>query len=452
MLTRRDFFRFSAGVVGALALPGMAATRDGRPPNILVIVADDLRWDALGFAGSRVVRTPYLDRLAETSLVYRNAFVTTSVCPVSRASIMSGQYASRHGIWDFETPFNAAQLDGTYHARLRGAGYHTGFIGKWGLGGPLPVRLFDRFEGFSNYMPYIDAKRTPPHLTTYQGEAALGFLSSTPRDRPFCLTVCFFAPHAQNELNDEFPPEPGQEHLYDGPPIPPPPTFSTRYLEGLPKSWIEPNGRSLFDNRIPTSEKFQNFLRGYFRLITGMDAAIGRILSALAGDGRLDNTLVLFLSDNGFFLGDHGMIGKWLIYEESIRVPLVLRLPVTAGSALRGLRQTFALNIDVAPTLLRAAGVAIPASMQGVALQDIEASAPYAARSSFFYEYKAGPFQCLGIRTERWKYGFFPETGFELLFDLLEDPYEQENRAGRPAHLTLVAGFKKTILARYRFS
>lgn len=451
MLTRRDFFRFAAGVLGAVALPDLPATGGGRPPNLLVLIADDLRWDTLGFAGNRVVRTPYLDRLAETSLVYRNAFVTTSVCPVSRASIMSGHYASRHGIWDFETPLSAAQLDGTYHARLRRLGYHTAFIGKWGLGGPLPDRLFDRFDGFTNDIRYIDAKRTPPHLTTHQGKAAIGFLSSAPRHRPFCLTVCFFAPHAQSDPNDEFPSEPGQEHLYDGPPIPPPPTFSTHYLDGLPNSFLEPNGRNLFDTRIPTSEKFQRFMRGYFRLITGMDAAIGRILSALAGDGRLDNTLVLFTSDNGFFLGEHGLIGKWLIHEESIRVPMLLRLPVTAGPPPGGLRQAFALNIDVAPTLLRAAGAAIPASMQGVALQDVEANAPRAARNRFFYEYYANPFQCLGIRTERWKYAFFPTTGFELLFDLLEDPYEQENRARRPAHSALIAEFKKTVLARHRF-
>src|SRR4051812_14292748 len=175
------------------------------PPNILFLVADDLRADTLGCAGNKIVQTPNIDGLAGRGVMFRNAFVTTSICCVSRASIFSGQYARRHGIEDFKTSFTTDQWSRTYPALLRKAGYQTGFIGKFGVGDVMPTNAFDYWDGFPG-QGYFFKTNDPVHLTRKMGDSALTFLRAN-HSRPFCLSISFKAPHVQDEdITRPFPP------------------------------------------------------------------------------------------------------------------------------------------------------------------------------------------------------------------------------------------------------
>ena len=205
-MKRRDFlFGVGGSILGAGAtFPLRRKTEEkasssglapkNKPPNFLILLADDLRWDGIGIYGNRFAQTPHIDQLGRNAAVFSNAFVTTSVCPTSRASIMLGQTASRHGLWDFTTALSNAQFEQTYHRLLMKQGYRVGFIGKWGFAGHLPTKSFDFFDGFNNLGHYqwpdrIDDK----HLTTYHGDQAVSFIENHSANQPFCLTVSFWA-------------------------------------------------------------------------------------------------------------------------------------------------------------------------------------------------------------------------------------------------------------------
>ena len=197
-----------------LGISSVFAARPDTHSNFLLLVADDLRADALGCAGNKVVQTPNIDALAKRGTMFRNAFVTTSICAVSRASIFCGQYARRHGIEDFKTGFTAAQWSNTYPALLRANGYRTGFIGKFGVGNVMPTNAFDYWDGFPGQGRYF-ASNNPVHLTRRMGDSALKFLREND-SRPFCLSISFKAPHVQDEARERpFPPDPADETLYN---------------------------------------------------------------------------------------------------------------------------------------------------------------------------------------------------------------------------------------------
>lgn len=315
----------------------------------------------------------------------------------------------------------------------------------------MPNRAFDFFDGYPNEGKYFDPARGPKHLTRQNAESAVAFLKQQKPGKPWALTVSFWAPHAQSdEPENENPLDPEQAKNYDVAPFVPPPTFSSSFAPSLPPGLREKWAETLFERRYATPERFQKFTKGYYQLVTGMDEAIGKILASLDENGFLDNTLVVFTSDNGYFLGEHGLVGKWLMYEESIRVPLVIRFPAVrdASSPGRyretGIRSDIALNIDIAPTILSATSVQSPAGSQGQSLQ----SAPN-AREDFFYEYKLAPFKCIGVRTTRWKYMFFPVENYELLFDLLNDPYEQQDLARETSYQPMVDQLRSKVMGRY---
>ncbi|MEJ5275137.1 MAG: sulfatase [Thermogemmata sp.] len=411
----------------------------GGRPNIIILLADDLRADALGCMGNPIIQTPSIDALAQKGTLFRNAFVTTSICAVSRASILCGQYARRHGIHDFNTDFTAQALAQTYPLLLKKAGYRIGFIGKYGVGRNLPAQEFDYWRGFPGQGFYFAKEKvgTPQHLTARMGDQALEFLAGCKPEQPFCLSISFKAPHAQDGAVREFPPDPRDEKLYADAVIPRPATAEERFFRLLPSFVQKSEGRRRWERRFATDAMFQQTVKDYYRLITGMDREIGRIVDAVARRGWERQTLWLFTSDNGFFLGERGMSDKWLMYEESIRVPLIImdpRLP----SQLRGRKvDAMALNIDIAPTILDWAGVPVPQSMQGKSLRPwVEGQNVSSWRRDFFYEHHTLPKlipPSEGVRTERWSYirWLAQEPVIEELYDIQADPRQERNLAGR---------------------
>jgi arylsulfatase A-like enzyme len=426
-------------VATAACLYGNPVAADSAPPprpNIIFLLADDLRWDALGSTGNRLARTPHIDSLAATGTLFRNHFVTTSICCASRASLLSGQYARRHGIHDFSTPFSARALAQTYPLLLRAAGYRTGFIGKFGVGERLPDKEFDLWRGFPGQGDYY-AKGDSIHLTRRMGDQSLEFLASTD-PRPFCLSVSFKAPHAQDNTEREFPPDPRDEALFARDRFPVPETAQEKYFLALPDFVQRSEGRTRWRRRFANPDMYQRTVRDYHRLVAGIDREVGRLVAALRERGLADKTLLVFSSDNGFFLGERGLAGKWLMYEPSIRVPLIVVDPFVPGKHART-SDAMTLNIDIAPTLLDYAGLPLPATMQGRSLRPLVRETQTTWRADWFYEHHTLPAiipPSEGVRTERWKYlrwvGVTPAV--EELYDLQVDPLETANLAASKEH------------------
>lgn len=444
-----------------------ASAADDRP-NLLVLVSDDQRWDTLGAAGNDIVHTPNLDALAGEGTLFPNAFATTSICAVSRASIFTGMYARSHGVRDFATPLPDDLFAASYPAQLRAAGYATGFVGKWGLGGEIPAEAFDYFAGFGGqgvYFNEVDGETV--HMTELLTRQALAFLETRDGEQPFCLSVSFKAPHVQDNHPLQFLYDPKYEALYADQIIPPPATATEALFRELPGYVRHSEGRVRWFKRFAYPEMAQRSYRGYYRLITGIDDAVGRMLDALNARGLRDNTVVVYTSDNGFFLGERGLAGKWVAYEPSIRVPLIVADPRVPDEKRAPVREEMALQIDVAPTLLELASVPVPATVQGESLVPLldkdtrttrnpatrtrpitrlqppregdGAALPW--RTEFFYEHHFGndrphPIPAVeGVRTERWKYFRYLDRVplHEELYDLEADPRETRNLAADPA-------------------
>jgi arylsulfatase A-like enzyme len=408
-------------------------------PHIVFLLADDLRWNVLGCTGDKLAKTPHIDALAKRGVLFRNHFVTTSICAVSRASILSGQYARRHKINDFGTDFSRDAWARTYPMLLKMAGYRIGFIGKFGVGNKLEAASFDYWKGFPGQGSYF-GKGENVHLTARMGDQAIEFLKGCKKDRPFCLSLSFKCPHAMDAAKREYPPDPRDEELFKDVTFPMPKTTDPKYFKLLPEFVQNSESRKRWERRFKTPEMFQTIVRDYYRLVAGMDREIGRILAELARLGFADDTIVIFTSDNGYFFGEHGLADKWYLYEESIRVPLIVcdpRLPLAQRN--RSV-DAMALNIDLAPTMLDFAGVAIPKSMQGASLRPWLKGQTPKWRDDWFYEHHTAtkiipPSE--GVRTTRWTYLRWLKDAsnpVEELYDLQADPLQERNLSALPQH------------------
>jgi arylsulfatase A-like enzyme len=429
-------------------------------PNLIFVLADDLRSDALGCAGNAIVQTPQIDRLAREGVFFRNHCVTTSICAVSRASLFAGQYARRHGINDFATPFRREQWADTYPARLRKAGYQTGFIGKFGVGDAPSIKAmaaeFDFWRGLPGQGGLFFDKNDPTrtHATARFGSQALEFLRNCKPDQPFCLSLSFTAPHARDGQPREFPPDARDESLYRDAIIPIPLTATQQFFERLPKAVQVSESRARWQRRFDTPEKFAETTRDYLRLVTGIDREIGRIVAELRERSLAENTVIVFTSDNGFFFGERGLADKWFMYEESIRVPLIIYDPALPASARGRVVNALTLNLDLAPTLLDLAGLPAPSAMQGKSLVPLlrgDAS-PADARTEMFYEHHTLPAKIPpseGVRTERWSYlQWVNEVPLvEELYDLRDDPLQTRNLAGDERFAAILAGLRARTAA-----
>lgn len=428
-----------------LALVADAAAQ--QPRHVLLLYADDWRHDTLGCAGHEVVQTPNLDRLAAEGVRFTRACATTSICGVSRATMLTGQWMSRHGcrgFGAFATPWAE-----TWPGLLRANGHHVGHVGKW-HNGAFPGERFDFGTSYHGRHWYPDGDGGRVHVTERNERDALAFLRDRPRERPFCLTVAFFAAHAVDGDPEQYLPQPQSLALYADTEVPVPPNATEESWRRLPSFFTDANeGRNRWRWRFDTPEKYQRMMKNYLRLVTEVDAACGRILAELERQGVLEETLVVFTTDNGYYHGEHGLADKWYPHQESIRVPLIVRDPRLPAERRGAQSDAFALSVDLAPTLLAAAGVAAPARMQGRDLAPLYLdAAPPAWRSEFFYEHPTLQDASFIPASEAlvqkdWKYVWWPEHEVEQLFDLVADPREEHDLAGDAAHRERLAALRE---------
>jgi arylsulfatase A-like enzyme len=425
--------------------PALAAA-EPKPMNVVVLLADDWRHDTLGCAGNPVLKTPHLDQLAKDGFRFTRGCVTTSICGVSRASILTGQWMSRHGNEAF-APFQTPWAE-TYPGRLRANGYWVGHVGKW-HNGAFPKDRFDFGRSYAGTHWVKRPKAEPVHVTRLNEADALEFLRTRPADKPFCLTLAFFAAHAEDDNPKQYLPQPGSAALYANDTVPTPATATPDALKRLPPflQRAENEGRRRWARRFDTPDKYQTMMKNYYRLCTEVDAACGRVLAELKTQGVLDNTLVVFTGDNGYFHGEHGLADKWYPYEESIRVPLIVsdpRMPAAARGKTNG---DFVLNVDLAPTILAAAHVPAPKRMQGRDFAPLYRDAqkpdpPW--RAEFYYEHAVIgskdriPASRALVRHDA-KYIDWPDFKCEELFDLKADPHEQKNLIADPTRAEQLA-------------
>lgn len=416
----------------------------GRRPNILFLLTDDQRYDSLGCMGNPIIQTPNVDRLASQGTLFTNAFCTTSICSISRASYLTGQYANRHGIIDFATMLSDDAFAETFAAQLRKHGYRTGFLGKWGVGRDLPAEQYDFWGGFPGQGRYFEPGRDK-HMTRHLGDLALEFLDGCSKDQPFCLQISFKAAHCQDGEPWPFQPDPKYQSLYQNAEIQRPVTEqrSSGLKPGeafarLPAFLQTSEARNRWFVRFANNALYQKSVKDYYRLISGVDGILGELREKLHQKGLADDTVIIFTSDNGFYLGEHGLAGKWFTHEESIRLPMVVYDP-RLSSEKRGRKcDQIALNIDMAPTILDYARVAIPERMQGKSLRPLIEGECTDWRTDFFYEHRLKhpklP-QSEAVRDSRWKYvEYLVDPVHVQLFDLQNDPHELRNLADDPQY------------------
>lgn len=416
-----------------------------KKPNIIFILTDDQRWDAMGAMGNSIIKTPNMDKLANGGILFQNSYVTTSICCVSRASILSGQYESRHKIHDFNTDFTQEAFSKTYPYLLKNAGYRNGFIGKFGVGHHPPSELFDFWidteaggKGQPDYITTASNGRKI-HDTDTIGSAIQIFLDRFGDKGPFCLSVSFKAPHEQDGYPPTYVIQPRYKDYYKDATIPLPVTAAPKYWDQLPDFFRTTTnfGRARWKGLFGTPELYQENVKNYYRLITGVDDVIGEMMTKLEQLDIAQNTIIVVMGDNGMLLGEHGIEGKWYGYEESIRVPLLIYYPELTDKITQYRASQIALNIDIAPTILSMAGVPVPDSMQGVNLIDLVEN-NITERTDFFYQhyFLGSPRipRVEGVVAKDFKYMKYVEHGYEELFDIKHDPHEIMNLADNPEY------------------
>ncbi len=434
-------------LVAALAPPVFGED----PPNIVVIVSDDHRADVLGCAGHPVALTPTLDTLAAGGVRFENAFVTTSICAASRASILTGLPEAAHHHTFGRPPLDRDLSLASYPARMRDAGYRTGFVGKFGIsvegGGATIDRMFDSFMPLTR-TPY---RKTLPdgstrHVTDLIGDAATAFILSNPDDQPFCLSISFNAGHAEDgDLDDHYPPPASEASLLDGVPMPRPRLDGGATFDELPPFIRDSMNRDRWHWRWDTPEKYDRNLRNYIRLLAGMDRNTGRVMKALADTGHAENTVVIFLGDNGYYMGERGLAGKWSHFEESLRIPMIVFDPRTDAARRGVVEDDLVLNIDVAPTVLDLAGLdpAMPAGGgRPLPLDGLSNERP-GFHCGHGMKHPRIP-RWVGYRDADAMYARYLDVadGGECLYDLQADPQQRRNLATGSAATPLLASMR----------
>jgi len=451
-LDRRHVLRLlaSAAVAWPLRLRGQQKKR----PNFIIMMTDDQRANAMSIARNPVLKTPNMDRIAEEGVRFTEAFVTNSLCSPSRTSFLTGLYSHKHGVRTnaiFEMlPDDPAvcHTHTNYVTRLREAGYQTAMIGKWHINAPPPG--FEHWVILPGWGGYVDPEmiangawiRMRGHTDDIIGDQALIYLDRVrDKKRPFCMVYSFKAPHG-NWL-----PAQRYAHMYDNIEIPVPRTLEDR-LEGRPEA-LKKAQMALADmgdfnvpRTLPVEERkrlnYQHLVKNYYRVLLSVDDNVGRVLDYLDKNDLANDTVIVFTSDNGFFLGEHGLFDKRLMYEPSIRVPFLVRYP---GVFPRRVDSShMALNVDLAPTIMELARIRVPNCVQGRSLLPLLEGKKSDWREAFYYEFfeHPGP-HCVrknhGVRTDRWKLIEFWEQPQEWeLYDLVRDPDETNNLAGDPRH------------------
>ncbi|MCG3118162.1 MAG: Arylsulfatase [bacterium] len=414
------------GVVAALAARPPQAKSS--PPNILLVLVDDLRADALSATGHPFFKSPNIDRIANEGVLFQNAFVTHSLCSPSRATLLTGLYTHQHRVYE-----NNNTLDprlATVPKILQAAGYETALIGKWHMGyrDDQPKPGFNRWVSFVGQGEYIDPMlnvdgqelKATGHMTDILTNYALEFISRD-RQQPFMLFLSHKAVHSPFKVQPQF------VGAYDSVNVSLPPTFGETLFT---KPAFLQDYAKIF------KVDFKTRTRQYYECLAGVEESIGKILAKLAEKNILDNTIIVFIGDNGAFLGEHNLGDKRLAYEESIRIPLFIRYPQWFAAGMKSAE--FALNLDMAPTLLEAAGVANTLKLPGISLRKLATGA--AQRSSFLYEYFYDPITpqipvIRAIRTRDYKYITYEDAdAMDELYDMRHDSIELNNLINNPDH------------------
>lgn len=504
-MCRTTVLSFAAGWLVLITSSQAAPVEEGQRPNILFIMADDHAAQALSCYGSYRNKTPNLDRLAEQGMLFTNCFCTNSICGPSRATILTGKYSHLNGFAHNGHKFDGSQQ--TVAKLMQAAGYQTAMIGKWHLG--TDPTGFDYWQILIGQGPYYNppmktADGTVHHdgyTTDVITDLALDFLKRQ-RDpgKPFLLMYHHKAPHR------EWLPGPGELGLFRGETVPEPPTLFDDYAgrgaaarqqemtiarnmrpvfdlkigppaggEEEAKQWerllqrLTPGQRKAFEDAYRAESEafaranlkdedlvryfYQRYIKDYLRVIAGVDRNVGRVLDYLDESGLAKNTVVIYTSDQGFYLGEHGWYDKRFMYEESLRSPLLIRWPgkTKAGSKC----EKMVMNLDFAETFLDLAGAPIPADMQGASLKPLlRGERPKDWRRSIYYRYYEYPAVHMvnkhyGVRTDHYKLIYFHELGEWELFDLEKDPQELKSVYGDPAYAGIVQELKQE-LARSR--
>jgi arylsulfatase A-like enzyme len=448
-ISRRDFLKYSsAGLLGSAFSFGTHSCSliRNRKPNFVFFMTDDQRWDGMSCAGNKILKTPNTDRIAEGGVRFTNMFVTTSLCGPSRASILTGKYVHNHGVRR-----NGMALpleEKTFLEMLKEAKYETAFIGKWhnqDLGKNRDIDYYFGFKGQGRYNnPVISENHGPDkeykgHVSDILADHAIKFLDGK-HDKPFCLLLWFKAPHRS------WHPAPRFKELFKDMKMPEPPTFHDTY-QGKPDAVKNADMKIGDFKDIPDLD---TFLKDYYRCIAGVDENVGRVLDAIKRLGHEDNTVVIYTGDNGFFLGEHHFFDKRLMYEESIRVPLLVKYPKMVQP--RTTNGEMVLNVDIAPTILELAGVPVPEAMDGTSIKPLLEEKKIEWRQDFLYEYYEYPAVHMvrknrGIRTMKWKYiHYFEEPQEFELFDLENDPHEMDNLIDNPDRKEIIEQLKTRML------
>ena len=462
-LNRNQFLTLMAGgmMAGLMSVDvdGRGPIRPGntsQPPNILFILTDNQRADLLGCAGNPIIQTPHLDLLAQRGVRFANAFATSPICAASRASYLTGLYECRHQFTFKTPPLRTEFTDHSYPALLKAAGYRTGFIGKFGIEshGKLLVeneeatlkKMFDEFDNFEHWglfegspQGYFveQAEGRKKHLTDITAEKAINFLRECQPDQPWCLSVSFNAPHAQDDDPRLYIWPQSEDKLYENEIIPEAINSGPAFFQSLPKFIRESENRVRWHSRFDTPENYQRNRKGLYRMVSGVDRNVGRIIKCLEQQSFKNNTVILFASDHGMYYGERGLSDCWQLNEESMRIPLIICDPRTQGGS-RAAIEEMVLNIDLAPTILALAGLPRPQNIQGQNLLPLIEGTIDDWRDEFFCEHRfdhPGMAKSEGVRTKRWKYIRYFEQNpvYEELYDLESDPHESQNLAGGPS-------------------
>ena len=409
-------------------------------PNIIFILTDDHRWDALGYQGNKIIQTPEMDKLAKEGIYFKKAFVTTPICMASRASILTGQYERKHGYTLHHPAVPDQFMENSYPTLIKKAGYYTGFFGKFGVKYDNKNQLFDVCESYDRKDTFPDRrgyfyqtiKGDTVHLTRYTGYKALEFIKNAPKDKPFCLSLSFSAPHGHDSSKEQYFWEAEQNDLYKDVVFPAPKLSDDKYFNEQPQYVREGENRKRWYWRFDTPEKYQQSMKGYYRMISGVDMEIKKIRTLLTEMGYDKNTIIIFTGDNGYFLGERQLADKWLMYDNSLRVPMMIYDPRNINH--RDI-EDMVLNIDIPSTILDFAGVEIPKKLQGRSLASyVKKQNPAESRNLFLCEhlaeYKPIP-PSEGVRTKQWKYfRYIHDRPHEELYNLDKDPWEENNLAG----------------------
>jgi len=472
-----------------LSLLVLALSATVQRPNIVFIMSDDHAAHAISAYGSRVNRTPNIDRLAKEGMLLSNVFATNSICTPSRATILTGQYSHVNGVTMFNR-FDSSRL--TVARLLQQGGYYTGMIGKWHLGSdPMGFDTWEILPGQGAYMNPVFY--TAASETTFTGRYAtdvitdlgIDFIRNRPRGKPFFLMLHHKAPHRPWEPDaahrapfvDRWIPEPSTfwdtyvtrtDALHENEQrvakdmtrrdlkLVPPPGLTgdtlTRWLATKPETVTTTRAGATvtLTGEALARWKYQRYMQDYLATVQSVDDNVGRVLDYLDKSGLARNTIVIYTSDQGFFLGDHGLFDKRFMYEESLRMPFLIRWPAVIKAGSRS--DAMALNVDFAETFLEAAGLPVPNTMQGKSLVPVlRGRVPADWRTSMYYRYYHDPGDHntrahYGVRTRTHKLIYFWKKDQWELYDLVNDPLEMNNIYGQPGQEKITATLKAELL------